>query len=380
VAKTNDRRVLTARALNRALLERQGLLRRTRTPVATMIERLVAMQAQNPLDPYVALWSRIEGFQADELSRAITSKKAVRMALLRATVHLATARDALALRSVVQPVLERNFRSSSPFGRQLAGVDLDALLAAGRALVEERPLSNAELGPLLQKRWRDREKESLAQGVRILLPMVQVPPRGIWGQGGLARHTTIQKWLGQEIPAPAPDAFVLRYLAAFGPATPADVRTWSGLAGAREILERLRPRLRVFADERGGELFDVRDGPLPEPETPVPVRFLPEYDNVLLSHADRGRMIDAELRKTLTYGEGAHFGTVLIDGYARATWNTKRTRHAAVLRVTLNTPLSRSERAAVADEGARLLAFTDAGAASRDVQLTQLRASSSAKS
>jgi len=373
-------RVLTVRALNRALLERQALLRRTKMTAAEMIERLVALQAQNPLDPYVALWSRIDGFETDELSRLIATKKAVRMALMRATVHLATARDALALRAVVQPVLERNFHTSSPFGRQLSGVDLDALLAAGRALVDERPLSNAELGPLLQKRWRDRDKESLAQAVRILLPMVQVPPRGIWGQGGLARHTTIDKWLGKHVRPPDADAFVLRYLAAFGPATAADVRTWSGLAGAREVLDRLRPRLRKFADENDRELFDVRGAPLPDPETPAPPRFLPEYDNLLLSHADRGRVIDVALRQTLIYSEGAHFGTVLVDGFARATWNTKRTPRQAVLRVTLNTPLSRGERAAVADEGARLLAFTDAGAASRDVQLTQLRASSSAKS
>jgi hypothetical protein len=374
------KRVLTTLALNRALLERQALLRRTRAPAAKMIERLVAMQAQNPLDPYVALWSRIDGFQADELAGLITARQAVRIALMRATVHLATATDALVLRSVVQPVLQRNFQTSSPFGRRLAGVDIEAVLAAGRALVEERPLSNAELGPLLQKRWRDRDREALAQAVRILLPMVQVPPRGVWGQGGLARHTTIHEWLGKPLPPAEPDALILRYLAAFGPATAADVRTWSGLAGAREILERLRPRLRTFAGEDGRELFDVRGAPLPDPNTPASPRFLPEYDNVLLSHADRSRVIDADLRKSLTYREGEHFGTILIDGFARATWNTKRTREAAVLRITLNTTLSKTERAAVADEGSRLLAFTDGGAATRDVQLTQRRASASAKS
>jgi hypothetical protein len=289
------------------------------------------------------------------------------MALMRATVHLATTRDALELRSVMQPVLERNFKTASPFGRQLAGVDIDAVVAAGRALVEERPMTNAELGPVLKKRWRDRDAGALAQAVRILLPMVQVPPRGVWGQGGAARHTTLESWVGKPLVAADAEDVVRRYLAAFGPATAADVRTWSGLVGAGAILERLRPRLRTFTDEKGRELFDVRGGALPDPQTPAPPRFLPEYDNVLLGHADRGRVIDDALRKSLIYTDGTHFGIVLVDGYARAAWSFVRAGDRVTLRVKPSIALSKRERTAVVDEGTRLLAFAQADAASRDV-------------
>jgi hypothetical protein len=368
-------RELSRRALNRALLERQSLLTRSTSSAASMIERLVGMQAQNPLDPYVALWSRIEGFDPAELAGLIEGRRAVRMSLMRATVHLVTARDALALRPVVQPVLERNFRVQSPFSKSLAGVDVDAVVAMGRKLIEEQPLTGTELSSQLLKRWRGRDPRSLAAAVGILLPVVQVPPRGVWGKSGAPRRTTLEGWLGKRVCTDtAPDAMLRRYLRAFGPATAADFRTWSGLTGAREVIERQRPRLRTFTDEKGRELFDVPGGPLPDPETPAPPRFFPEYDNALLAHADRGRVIDDELRKTLTYSEGAHFGTVLIDGFAQATWTIKRVGGRATLRLVLNMKIGEHDRAAVEAEATRLLAFAASDASVRAVEVTSTRA------
>lgn len=355
--------MLGRRALNRALLERQMLLRRCRISAPAAIERLVGMQAQNPLDPYVGLWSRVVDFHPDDLAALIAKRRAVRIALLRATVHLVTARDCLSLRPALQPVVERVFRQSSPFGRRLAGIDMGELLRVGRTLLEERPLTNAELGPILRGRWPAYDGEALAQAVRYLLPLVQVPPRGLWGKGGQARHTTAEAWLGRPLRAdPRPDRIVRRYLAAFGPASSADLRAWSGLQGAAEILERLRPRLRVLRDDRGRELFDVPGGLLPDPGTPAPPRYLPVYDNAVLAHADRSRIVDE--RRPALAPENTSFGSVLIDGYVGALWTIARDRREATLNVALLGRAPKADRSAVEEEGERLLRFIapDAGA------------------
>lgn len=318
-------RVLDARALNRALLERQLLLRRSKKSAAGAIEWLVGMQAQIPADPYIALWTRLEDSQTDDLATLITDRKAVRMGLMRATIHLATARDALALRPVLQPALERTFHSSTPFGRQLVGVDIERLLTIGRALVDGHPRTSAELRPILHKRWPKRDRDSLVMAMSYLLPLVQVPPRGVWGASAQPRRTTLEAWLGRPLAKDrSPDAMILRYLAAFGPATAGDARTWSGLSGLSAVFERLRPRLRTFRDEHGRELLDVPDGPLPDPETPAPVRFLPVYDNIMLSHSDRARIVRPFDPKRLGYMEGMNFRSVLIDGFVGATWTLKR--------------------------------------------------------
>jgi hypothetical protein len=342
--------VLGPRALNRALLERQLLLRRAKMPVLDAVGRLVGLQAQSPGAPYVGLWSRLEGFRFDDLAGLITHREVVRVVLMRSTIHLVTAGDCLTLRPVVQPVLDRGFQGN--YGRRLQGVDVGQVAAAGRALVDDQPRTFAQLGQLLLARWPDHDPDALAMAVRTGVPLVQVPPRGIWGASGQATHTSAEAWLGRAAGTDSrPDGMILRYLGAFGPATVKDVQVWSGLTGLRAAVERLRPRLLAFRDERGAELFDLPDAPRPDPDTPAPPRFLPEYDNLLLSHDDRTRVI-ADPHRALVFTKGA----VLVDGFVRGTWKIERQKGSASLVVAPFASLAKQDRIALADEGARLLA------------------------
>jgi hypothetical protein len=347
-----DPLMLTTRALNRAYLERQMLLRRREGGVAAAVERLVGMQAQEPLAPYVGLWSRLSGFEAAHLSRLIEERQLVRGTLMRATVHLVTARDFASLRAVLQEVMERRFQAS-PFALRIDGVDRSELLAAGRALVESEPLGTKDLAAALGPRWPDADPESLAYAIRFLLPLVQVTPRGLWPKrpgAGRAQVTTIDCWSGIALPADPPaEETVRRYLAACGPATVRDIAAWSGMSGVRAIVDRMS--LRRLEDDRGRELLDLPEGPLPDPDTPAPPRFLPEFDNLLLSHKDRSRVIPEELRTTVRDSLGTPM--FLVDGFVRGTWRIADGR----LDLQPFTPLSRDERRAVAAEGKRLLEF-----------------------
>lgn len=348
--------ILDRRALNRALLARQMLLRRDGRSTVQAVEHLVGMQAQAPLAPYVGLWTRLDGFRPDHLADRINDRHLVRIMLMRGTIHLVTAADCFELRPLTQPILERLLKTGD--GRQLTGLDVEKVAALGRALVEERPRTSAEMGGLLGEHWPDRDGRALTAIVRIRVPLVQLPPRGIWGRGGQAVHTSAEAWLGRPpSSSPSPEDMALRYLAAYGPASVKDLQIWSGLTRQRQVIDRLRPRLLSFRDEEGTELLDLPDAPRPDRSAPAPPRFLPEYDNLLRSHADRSRIVPDQHRDSLTTPYDSPRRTFLIDGFVHGAWRISRARGRAVLTIEPFTPLSTRDRAALTEEGARLLAF-----------------------
>jgi Winged helix DNA-binding domain len=339
------------------------LLRRHEVSAFEAIEHLVGLQAQAPDPPYVGLWTRLAGFLPEALSRMILDRQAVRVALMRNTLHLVTAEDCLKLRPLVQPIIGRNLYSGNPQRAAVEKIDAAELIAAGRTLLEEQPLTAGKLGGLLRERWPDQDPAALARAIRNLVPLVQVPPRGVWGESGPAAHTTVEAWLGRGMdPDPSPEEMVVRYLGAFGPASVKDAQTWSGLSRLREVFERLRPRLRTFSDQEGTELFDLPDAPRPDPEVPAPVRFVAAFDNLILSHADRSRVIAAEHRRAIASRNGMVPATFLVDGFVRGTWKVVRERGEATLEIGPFEHLPKQDREGLAEEGERLLEFVTDGA------------------
>ncbi|HEY5886332.1 MAG TPA: winged helix DNA-binding domain-containing protein, partial [Acidimicrobiales bacterium] len=282
---------LTDRALGRATLARQLLLERAAMEPMAAIEHLVGLQAQIPLDPYTALWSRLDGFRPEDVGRLLAERALVRIVVMRGTIHLVSAEDALVLRPLMQPVLDAELARHGEFKDALNALDLPSLMTRLRPLVVEAgPLDPTGLRALIAAELPDLDARALTYACRNLLDMAQVPPRGVWGRTGPVRTTPLDAWVGRPLARhPSLDAVVIRYVAAFGPASVADVAAWCRLTGMREVVDRLRPQLRPFRDERGRALWDLPDAPRPDPDTPAPVRFLPEYDNALLSHADRSR-------------------------------------------------------------------------------------------
>ena len=322
--------VLDDRALNRALLVRQGLLGREPVPVTEMVERVAGVQAEQPQYPYLGLWSRIAGFVPSALEAALTGRELVRLWVMRGTIHLVTAADAAAMYPLTRRVHTQSFASN--FGKGLAGADPAEVAAAAVELMAAEPRTKRELADALAQRWPDAERESLAVCVTHHAACAQVPPRGLFKQPGAVRLAPLEEWTGRPPePDPSPAALVRRYLAAFGPASVADMRTWSRMTGLREVFEALRPDLRTFRDERGRELFDVPDGPLPDPGTPAPPRFLPRLDNATLSHEDRSRILDGGGPDVRWRRGGLMAGHLLIDGFHRARWVLTEGKDGATL-------------------------------------------------
>ena len=359
--------VLSRPALNRATLARQLLLERSTWTPLQAVEHLVGMQAQVPHNPYTGLWSRLERFRPESLSELLDRREVVRVGVMRGTIHLVTADDCLLLRPLVQPVFEAQLRRHSQHGPALRDVDLQPVVELAREVLAEKPRSGTELRAIFAERFPGLDPAALAHACQMVLAFVQVPPRGLWGRSAQVRSTTAESWLGRPFAVdPSIDSVVLRYFAAFGPASVADVTTWCRLTGMRAVVERLRPRLVTFRDERGRELFDLADAPRPPERTPAPVRFLPEYDNVLLSHDDRSRFFDPADRAALAEGWTIGWGSVLQDGLVRGIW--RLLPDGLIVRHVERLP--KKALAPIASEGRRLARFLEADP--REVRLVPL--------
>ena len=366
-AMTAPNEVLTQRRLNRATLARQMLLRRERGSVVEAVERLCGMQAQEPRPPFPGLWTRLQGFRREDLHRALHERTVVRGTLMRGTLHVFSAADHIAHRMTLQPMLTR---SLALLGNRAEGLNGDEVLPVARALLGENPRTFGELRAALVEAFPNINDRALGFTVRMSLPLVMIPTEDRWGFPADSRFGLAESWLGTPMSDEANvEALILRYLAAFGPATAADVQQWSGLQGIKPVLESLRPRLTLFHDERGRTLFDLPDGPRPEEETPAPSRFLPEFDNLMLSHADRTRVLADEHRPFVLGAKNGRIpATFLVDGWVAGTWRVERKKQAATLAIIPFAPLPKGTAAALGEEGEALLRFLEDDADTFDVR------------
>ncbi len=366
---------LSLRELNRATLARQMLLsreKRTKATALRVIERLAGMQAQWPKPPYIGLWTRIEDFARDDLTRLFVRRDAVRATMMRGTIHVVSTKDYVRWRSAIQPLLTRGMRSI--LREHADAIDLNALVAEARAFFAEEPRTFTELREHLVKRKHQPKIPERAMGlaVRYHVPLAMVPNDAPWGFPASADFAVAESWIGKPIgTSDETEALVLRYLAAFGPATVADVQEWSGLSGLREVVERLRPKLVTFRDARKRELFDLPKAPRPDADVDAPVRFLPEFDNVILGHADRSRFI-AEEHRSFVFLPGLRvLQTFLVDGMVAGTWKSERTKRAATLVVEPFGTLTKKAERDVATEGEALLRFVESDADAFDVRFAK---------
>lgn len=361
-------RVVTRRELNRSLLARQHLLERVATDPADEVRALLGLQAQLPLDPYLALWSRLTGFTHDDLSSLLIDRHVARVTVMRGTIHLVTADDAVGLWPVMRSVIERSMYSNR--AKSLRGRDLTPFLTEGERMLASQPATRAQLRDRIAEQWPEEDAEALSYAVVYFTPTVQVTPRGVWGQSMQATMGALTEWLGQpvdrEAEAEALDETVIRYLAAFGPATPADFQAWSGLTRTRAVFERLRPQLETVRDESGRELFDVPDAPWPDANTPAPARLLPVYDNILLGHADRTRILAGNVahtrlmpeRMTFFAGPDADYGSFLVDGFRAGIYKiVPDAARVPTLTIQCFVRLSKAHLDAVVAEAERAAAF-----------------------
>ena len=358
---------LSLRALNRATLARQLLLERAALPVEAAVERLAGMQAQIPRPPYLGLWTRLAGFERETLSTALRERRIVRATAYRGTLHLLTADDLLSFRGALQPMLSRGMQSI--LRNRTESFDMEALLAAARSYFAQQPATFDAARAHLAARFPVADERAMGYAVRTHLPLVQVPDESAWGFPAAAGFALADEWLGRPIPTGSDGLpnLVRRYLAAFGPASVTDAQNWSGLGGLRTTFEALRPELVTFRDARGRELFDLPDAPRPDEETPAPVRFVPEYDNLVLGHDDRSRIVADAHRPGLVTKNLQVPATFLVDGFVAGTFKVERKKKAATLTLTPFGKLLKKDLRALEAEGEALLAFVEPEAATREV-------------
>lgn len=338
-------RVLTLRELNRATLARQLLLERAALSPSKVIARLVGMQAQWPSAPYVGIWTRTTDFRRSSLERDLARGTVLKATVMRQTLHLVTRRDYGLLRAALS---QTNYPEQSEQAKRLA--------PAVRAFAEAGPVTMADALAMLEREhgltgitarraWR---------AARVRAHVLHHHETALWHGRPEGRFVAVDEPEAHE-PTEARAEMLRRYLAAFGPASRRDILTWAMMRvqEAQRALDRLE--LRRFRDEQGRELLDIPRSPLPDPDTPAPVRFLPKWDNLLLAFADRSRVLPEEYRRRVIGANGDVAQTFLVDGIVAGTWRLDGERVA----IQPFARLPRAVRAEVEEEAERLQAFSD---------------------
>lgn len=361
---------ITREELNRATLARQHLLGRTAASPLEVVERLVGLQSQLPGPPYTGLWSRIEGFAFVDLAEAIAGKQLVRMGLMRGTIHVVSARDAAGLWTFMAPFYAGNFASVRGPALEASGVELAAAVEQAETLLREAPRTPKDLGEAMAGRWPDANASWLGSIPRYLSGAVQIPPRGLWGESATATYALLSDWVGREDSGFEAREVVRRYLAGFGPASVADAQQWCGRKGLKAAFDELGDELVMFVGPDGEtKLYDLADAERPAADTPAPVRLLPEWDNVLLSYADRTRVIDEDRRKAIMSVNGINDAAVLVDGRVEATWKASPGKAGGTIAVAPFGKLTKALRGAIESEAHALLTAMGAGYADGDVSI-----------
>lgn len=360
-------RILTLRELNRATLTRQLLLERETMPLPAVIERLAGLQAQLARAPYVGLWTRVRDLQRETLDHLIDNRMVIKATWVRATLHLCSADDYVRFRTTLQPMLTR---AASTIGKgRSAKFDQNKLLEAAREYIGEKPRTFAEISEMVSILMPDQDVGALRYAIRMHLPLVQVPVTGGWSYSNQPEFTLADSWIGRSISSEdrLPE-LVFRYLAAFGPASVTDMQTWSGMPAMKEAFEKLKPELKLYRAEGRREFFDAPDLAIPSGDVPAPVRFLPEFDNLLLSHSNRARVI-ADQHRSKVYLPGLRVAaTILIDGFVSGVWKIEQAKNAAALVIEPFDKLTRNNRAALIEEGEHLIRWVEPGSKSFEVQ------------
>jgi hypothetical protein len=359
------RDVLSLRQLNRATLARQLLLERHALKPVAATEHLVALQAQVPRPPFIGLWSRIQRASREAIVKDLLSKKLVRGTSLRGTLHMMSARDFMRLREPLQLALDRAIRV---VGDKVDSFDAASIVAIGRTFFK-KPRTFDAFRDHLEEKYPGGAVRAMAYTTRMQLPLLQVPTESAWGFPAQADFITAEAWIGSAGGGSATiDDLVLRYLAAYGPATASDAQAWCGIPGLKTAFERLRPKLVSFKGERGGEVFDLPDSPRPDPDVAAPVRFLPDWDNAIVGRAD-ARMLAPQHRSKVFQPGLRILATVLVDGVVAGTWKIERKKTSAELIVSTFGSLPSRVKPEIEAEGRALLEFAESDAASSRVRI-----------
>ncbi len=351
--------VLTDRQLNRATLARQLLLARQKMPVVKAIEQVLALQAQVPRPPHVGLWSRLEAFEREHLLVPLHARTLVRATTMRGTIHIMSAKDFVAFRGALQPSLTAGWKTVAG---KTPTPPIEKLIAAGRKVLGSEGRTFNQIRAELVRQFptaHDRIDRIMGYAVRTHVPLVQVPTHeDDWGFPADSAFALADGWLKKSIGDGAgPAALIMRYLAAFGPATAADIQWWTGLRGVAELLAPVRSKLLMFKDERGRDLFDLPKAPRPDADTDAPVRFLPEYDSVVIGHSDRSRLVDEKFRKVLVTKNLIVPATFLVDGRIAGTWKLEGKKAKAAVTLTPFAPLPKKVREELEEEAESLALF-----------------------